>query len=59
VSVSSKKVIDVYRCYNCKHLITSKTLTKLGVCRFCGSNCVQGTHLTLLQTLLVKLGVIR
>jgi len=59
MSVSSKKVIDAYRCCICKRLITSVSLMKLGGCRFCGSSQVQGTHLTFLETLLVKLGVIR
>ena len=55
----SQKVIDVYRCYDCKKLITSITLLKFGKCRFCGSTCVKGVNPTWFQTILIRIGVIK
>jgi len=54
-----RPVIDVYRCYQCGKMITSKTVMKVGGCRFCGSSKVRGTNITFFQKILVMIGVIK
>jgi len=54
----AREVVSVYRCCRCLRLVTSETIKKVGKCRRCGSTKIQGTSLTFVEVVLLRIGVI-